>query len=237
MTTYSVAEFVNNSISNSSGTSPGSFSLKSTRMLQISLDGMAWIKTGSMVGYVGEVKLTREGIFEHGLAKMLKKSLTGEGTKLTKAEGYGGVLLADQGKKVTILNLEGETITVNGKDLLAFESTVEWDIKMFKKISSQVMSGFYNVRLGGYGMVAISTHYDPVALPILEDTPVYTDPGATVAWSGHLEPSFKVDMAIKTLVGRGSGDTIQMCFTGEGFVVIQPYEDWTDGQPVYPGKR
>ncbi|MCP4711898.1 MAG: AIM24 family protein, partial [Planctomycetes bacterium] len=47
----------------------------------------------------------------------------------------------------------------------------------------------------------------------------------TVAWSGSLSPEFKKDVSLKTFFGRGSGESIQMHFEGEGFVVIQPFEE------------
>ena len=45
------------------------------------------------------------------------------------------------------------------------------------------------------------------------------------AWSGNLQPDLKTDISFKTLTGRSSGETLQMKFKGEGFVVIQPYEE------------
>ena len=62
-------------------------------------------------------------------------------------------------------------------------------------------------------------------LQVTSGNPVTTDPNATVAWSGNLQPKFKKDMSFKTFLGRGSGESIQMEFDGDGFVVIQPYEE------------
>ncbi len=36
---------------------------------------------------------------------------------------------------------------------------------------------------------------------------------------------FKTDVSLKTFFGRGSGESIQMEFNGDGFVVIQPSEE------------
>lgn len=88
-----------------------------------------------------------------------------------------------------------------------------------------VSGGLFNVRLEGTGMVAITTHYDPLTLRVTGNESVFTDPTATVAWSGNLMPELKTDISMKTLLGRASGETIQMKFRGEGFVVIQPYEE------------
>ncbi len=85
--------------------------------------------------------------------------------------------------------------------------------------------GLFNIKLEGNGLIAMTTHYDPLTLKVTPDEPVITDPNATVAWSGNLTPEFKTDISLKTFFGRGSGDSIQMKFQGEGFVVVQPFEE------------
>ena len=220
---YSLQEFITESQQRDRG--QGLFELESARMLEVNLNGMVWTKMGAMVAYVGQMKFTREGMLEHGIGKFLKKAVTGEGTRLTKVEGQGRLYLADTGKKVQILNLQGETIFVNGNDLLAFEPSIQWDISMMKKVSAMVAGGLFNVKLSGSGMVAISTHYEPLTLMVRPDQPVRTDPNATVAWSGGLTPEFKTDVSLKTFFGCGSGESFQMEFQGEGFVVIQPFEE------------
>lgn len=44
-------------------------------------------------------------------------------------------------------------------------------------------------------------------------------------WSGNLTPEFKTDVSLKTFFGRGSGESFQMKFDGDGWVVVQPYEE------------
>jgi uncharacterized protein (AIM24 family) len=186
---------------------------------------LIWTKTGSMVAYLGQIRFTREGMLEHGLGTMLKKAFTGEGARLTKAEGAGKLYLADQGKKVTILRLENEAIFVNGNDVLAFEPSLRFNITMMRKIAAMVSGGLFNVRFEGGGMLAITTHYDPITLRVSPGKPVFTDPNATIAWSGSLTPEFKTDVSLKTFFGRGSGESFQMMFNGDGFVVVQPFEE------------
>jgi len=220
---YSIADFVDRTRQADHG--QGLFEMESQRMLEINLDGELWTKTGSMIAYVGNIKFTREGVLEHGIGKLLKKAVSGEGARLTKASGAGRMYLADRGKKVSILNLAGEAICVNGNDLLAFEPTLRWDIKMMKKVTAMMAGGLFNVRLEGSGMAAITTHYDPMTLMVKPGRPVTTDPNATVAWSGNLQPDLKTDVSLKTFIGRGSGESLQMTFDGDGFVVVQPYEE------------
>ncbi|CAB5083504.1 DUF124 domain-containing protein [Olavius algarvensis associated proteobacterium Delta 3] len=208
------------------------FNIIRHRFLRVQLSRSAvrtvWTKMGSMVGYAGDIKFTRERILEGGVKKTLLRGLTGEGVYLTKAAGEGTLYLADTGKKIFFLKLAGESLFVSGEDLLALEESVEWKITMLKQKAAGILSGWsqlFNVKLSGYGVVAIATRYDPLTLPVSPHAPVSTDPQATVAWSGSLEPRLKTDIKLKNLVGRGSGESIQMVFKGQGFVVIQPYEE------------
>ncbi|WP_407356857.1 AIM24 family protein [Methanolobus sp. WCC5] len=230
MARYSIEEFVSNTGQKDLG--QGKFELERDRMLEINLNGRVWMKKGVMVAYLGDVKFTREGVLEHGLGKLMKKAVTGEGVSLTKAEGSGKVYLADSGKKISIINLNNQSIYVNGNDLLAFEESISWDIKMMRKVAGMMSGGLFNVKLEGTGMIAITTHYDPLTLMVTKDRPVFTDPNATVAWSGNLMPDLKTDISLKTFVGRSSGESIQMAFNGEGFVVIQPFEEIPYVTPV-----
>jgi uncharacterized protein (AIM24 family) len=223
MSKYTLAEFIDRTKNKDHG--EGLFELENPRFLEVNLDGEIWMKMGAMVAYNGQVKFTREALLSQGLGNLLKKAVSGEGTKLTKAEGVGAVYLADAGKKIIILRLDNEAIVVNGNDVLAFEPQIKCDIKMMKKMISMVAGGLFNVRLEGSGLVAITTHYDPITLHVSPDNPVITDPNATVAWSGNLEPTFRKDVSFKTFLGRGSGESIQMEFKGEGFVVVQPFEE------------
>jgi uncharacterized protein (AIM24 family) len=223
MNKYSINEFIKQTEQEDKG--QGFFELETPRMLEVNLNGKVWAKAGSMISYQGEIKFTREGILEHGIGKMFKKALTGEGTALMKAEGSGKMYLADAGKKITILDLENEAISVNGNDLLAFQHGINWDIKLMRRMTGMMAGGLFNVRCEGPGMVAITSHYEPLTLRVTPDQPIITDPNATVAWSGNLQPEFKTDVSLRTFLGRSSGESVQMLFQGTGFVVVQPYEE------------
>lgn len=117
-------------------------------------------------------------------------------------------------------------IIVNGNDVLTFEDTVAWDIKMMNSIAGTSSGGLFNVYLEGPGHVAIITHGEPLVLP----TPVTTDPNATVAWSADVSPNLKYDLNIKSFLGHSSGKSFQLHFAGENGVVVQPYEERQPGQ-------
>lgn len=220
---YTIQEFKQKTVQKQRN--EGLFELEGDRVLEVHLNGLVWTKKGAMIAYTGDIKFTREGALEHGLGRFLKKAFTGEGMALMKAEGRGILYLADQAKKITILNLQTESIFVNGNDLLALEPSVKWDIKMTKSIAGFLGGGLFNVKLEGTGMIALITHYDPLTLLVQRGSPVFTDPNATVAWSGNLSPELKTDVSFKTFLGRASGESFQMKFDGDGFVVVQPFEE------------
>jgi len=223
MARYTIGDFVSQTVQKDRG--EGLFELENDRTLEINLNGMVWAKLGSMVAYRGAVRFEREGMLDHGLGTLLKKAVSGEGAHLMRAVGNGKLYLADEGKRISILNLQSQSIYVNGNDLLAFEPSLKYEIKLMRRVSTMMAGGLFNIRLEGTGMAAITTYYDPVTLMVTPDSPVSTDPNATVAWSGSLYPELKTDITFKTLLGRGSGETFQMEFRGSGFVVVQPYEE------------
>lgn len=223
MNRYSIEEFIKNTEQVDKG--EGFFELETPRMLEVNLDNLVWAKAGAMVAYHGKIKFEREGILEHGIGHMFKKAFTGEGAALMKATGKGKLYLADSGKKIIILHLQNESIYVNGNDLLAFEPSIKHEIRLMRRVAGMVAGGLFNVRCEGTGLIAITAHYEPLTLRVTPGKPVITDPNATVAWSGNLQPEFQTDITLKTLLGRGSGESIQMRFEGEGFVIVQPYEE------------
>jgi uncharacterized protein (AIM24 family) len=220
---YSLNDFVTET---SERDNPGhDFELESTKMLEINLDGRVWTKLGSMIAYRGSVKFIREGMLEGGIGKAFMKALSGEVTPLTKVEGTGKVYVADAGKDISVLRLENTSINVSGNDLLAFQDSVKYSVTMHKKVSGMLSGGLFSVRLEGSGLVAITTHGRPLTLRVTPHDPVMTDPNSTVAWSANLSPELKTDITMKALLGRGGGETFQMMFQGDGFVVVQPFEE------------
>ena len=138
---------------------------------------------------------------------------------------------ADDGKRIQILYLNNETICVNGNDVLVLEDSLDYDITMLRSMGAMAAGGLFNVKISGVGHVAISSHFEPLTLAVKRGRPVFTDPNATVAWSGNLTPAIHTDVSIGTFFGRGSGESFQLKFDGDGWVVLQPYEE----KPVVHG--
>ncbi len=210
-------------LSHAAESSPDSdgFQKENNRLLGIPVDGTVMVRAGSMIAYTGELTFTGKSTAEGGLTGFVKEAVTSEGTPVMAAEGTGYLYVADRSKKVQVLELDdGESISVNGSDVLAFDSNVDYEISTIGSLSGAAAGGLTNVYLTGPGEVAVTTHGDPLVV----SPPVTTDPDATVAWSDGLSPSFSVNKAFE--IGQTSGESVQMEFTAdEGFVVLQPHEE------------
>jgi uncharacterized protein (AIM24 family) len=181
-------------------TPSGTFTLQNSSLLKVRLEGNSvQAKLGSMVAYQGEVRFDHKG---GGLGRFFKKALTGEGVDLMVAAGTGDLFLAHNARKIMILDLEGERMTVNGDNILAFEEGVDWDIQPLVG-AGRLAGGAFNVVLEGIGKVAVTAQGDPVLLDI--STPTSADPDSAIAWSGGVRTRVKSDVSFKTILGGTPG--------------------------------
>jgi uncharacterized protein (AIM24 family) len=204
-------------------TSTEAFALQNSKLLKVRLDqGTIQAKLGSMVAYQGEVSFEHAG--SGGMSRMLKKAVTGEGARVMKMTGTGEVFLADLAQDVHLLQLENEKITVNSANLLAFDADIDWDIERVQGAGAMMGGGLFNTSLRGTGYVAILSDGPPVMLDVAS-APTFADAQAAITWSEGVSTSIRTDFkALKNLTGRGSGETIQMAFSGSGWVLVQPSE-------------
>ena len=212
-------------------TPAGRFTLQNSAMLKVRLEkDQIQAKLGSMVAYQGEIR------FEHksgGLGRFFKKAVTGEGVKLMVASGTGDLFLAQDKRKIMILELENERMTVNGDNILAFEPGIDWDIKRVEG-AGRLAGGLFNVVLEGTGKVAVTSDGEPVLLDT--STPTFADPESAIAWSGGVRTSVRSDVSFKTFTGRGSGESFQIAFQGAGWVLVQPSEGPVIPDHSHPGQ-
>jgi uncharacterized protein (AIM24 family) len=202
--------------------SPEAFSLQNSKLLKVELaDVTIQAKLGSMVAYQGDVKFEHAG--SGGVSRMLKKAVTSEGTNLMKISGAGEVFLGDMAQDIHLIKLEDDKITANGANVLAFDAGTDWDIKRVEGASSALAGGLYNMELAGSGWIALVSDGPPLLLQ-LDGEQTFADPQAAITWSSGVSTSVKTDVNVKTLVGRGSGETVQVGFSGSGWLLIQPSE-------------
>ena len=204
------------------------FALQNSKLLKVSLNQITiQAKLGSMVAYQGDVRFEHAG--SGGLGRFVKKAVTGEGTQLMKMSGTGEVFLADHAQDVHLIKLEDDRVTCNGANVLAFDAGIDWDIeKVQGGMAGAMAGGLYNMSLGGTGWVAVISDGPPVLLNT-GTVPTFCDPQAAITWSSGVQTQVKADVNLKSFIGRGSGETIQMAFSGEGWVLVQPSEGQIQG--------
>lgn len=201
--------------------SQDAFALQNERLLKVRLqDVTIQARQGSMVAYQGDVHFEHAG---SGMKRLMKKVATGEGVDLMKVSGSGEVFLALQAEEVHLLKLNNEEITVNGQNVLAFEAGIDWDIKRVEGVSGVLTGGLFNVKLQGTGTVAVISDGPPVLLDVAS-APTFCDPQAAIVWSQGVRTAIKTDASLKSFVGMGSGESIQVGFSGDGWVLVQPSE-------------
>jgi uncharacterized protein (AIM24 family) len=192
---------------------------QNSKLLRVRLGEPFMARQGSMVAYQGNVDFAFEG---GGASKFIKKALTGEGLPLMRCQGQGDVFLAERAYDVHLLNLNHAGLSVSGKNVLAFSSSLDWNIERVKG-GSMVAGGLFNTTLRGTGWVALTTDGPPVVLNAAE-APTFADTNAVVAWSANLQTQLKTSFKAGALIGRGSGEALQVSFYGQGFVIVQPSE-------------
>ncbi|HYM58032.1 MAG TPA: AIM24 family protein [Solirubrobacteraceae bacterium] len=198
------------------------FALQNSKLLKVSLKEVTiQAKAGSMVAYQGDVSFEHAGT--GGMSRMIKKAVSGEGTTLMRMSGTGEVFLADTAQDIHMIYLENDAITVNGTNLLAFDSGIDWDIKRVEGVSGFMGGGLFNTSLQGTGWVAIISDGPPVLLNT-GDAPTFADPAAAITWASSVQTGIKTDIKLKNFIGRGSGESVQMSFSGPGWVLVQPSE-------------
>lgn len=182
-------------------------------------------KQGSMIAYNGFINFMP---YRESRGNRVRGRTAGEQLALMQCQGQGDLYLADYGADVVMLQLQGNGISVNGANILAFDATLTKSIGWVSGIANKFSgNGMTNIELTGNGWVAITTRGTPVVLnPSEQETCV--DPDALVAWSTGLRIKSKRSARMGALVGRGTGEAMQVAFTGAGFVVVQPSEDSTD---------
>jgi uncharacterized protein (AIM24 family) len=198
--------------------------LQNPKMLRVRFAGEFYARQGSMVAYQGNVDFAYQS---QGIGRFMKQALTGESLPLMKVTGQGDVFLANDADVVYLVDLEGDSITVNGQNILALDTGLKWDVHRVEG-AGMFAGGLFNTVVTGKGRVALTAHGTPVVLHV--DAPTFVDIQAAVAWSTTLQTSVRRTAKMGAIIGRGSGEAVQLAFSGSGFVVVQASE----GRQVVP---
>jgi uncharacterized protein (AIM24 family) len=195
--------------------------LENTFCLRYAVDTRMVARQGAMVAYRGDLRIQTKG---QGLRKLIKRTITREGVALMEVEGQGDMWLADQAKNVSVLTLDPEdSLSITGRSVLCFDPSLNYEIRLIKG-AGMPGGGLFNCVFDGQGSLAVTSHGQPIVIPVTPDVPVLVDTDAVVGWSAKLETAIHRSEGFKSLVKGGSGEAFQLRLEGDGFVIVQPSE-------------
>ena len=209
------------------------YNLINEKLLEVKLTGeQVYSKKGTMIAYKGSVDFSRSFLAGGGVQDLAMRSVTGEGFLLMSAQGTGFVYYAHYGLYVTIVPLHGETFYVESDSLLAFDSRLRTGT-MFQGNQGAIQGvikgavtgqGLFTTTLEGNGELAILSQGNAIGLDITPQKPMFVDPNAYIGHKGQLDSKIVTDVNWKTLIGKASGESYQLKFSGTGTVYIQASE-------------
>ncbi len=195
--------------------------VENAKCLRYVVNGDMLARQGAMVAYRGNLQFERKG---QGVGGMLKRAVTGEGLPLMTVRGQGEAWFAHEAQNCFVVEVEpGDLFTVNGRNVLCFDSTLQYEIKTVKG-SGIAGGGLFNSVFSGHGRLGLVCQGDPLVIPVSSQQPVFVDTDAVVGWSANLATSLHRSQSLGSMLRGGSGEAVQLRLDGEGFVVVRPSE-------------
>jgi uncharacterized protein (AIM24 family) len=162
---------------------------------------------------------------------MVGAAMSGESNPMMATEGNGSVLYGFRGLHVTVIELTGDSLTVEADRILAHDAHLQTSVEFIGRggVRSAVRGamtgqGLFTTRISGQGSVAVLSHGGTFPLQLNGDT-VGVDPQAYVGHTGALNVDLKASVGLRDLVGRGSGEAFQLHVSGHGTVYVQASEE------------
>lgn len=161
----------------------------------------------------------------------LGRRFTGENLPLMKVlmRGQSVTYYANEAQHVVVIPLrQGETISVESENILAFTSDCKYGIRFLASgvISQKGLATSTLTGMGPNAQVAVLVDGNPIVMSNIQNgQTIECDPDAMVCFVGQ-DPGFKLDLSWKNLIGQASGESYMMEWGGNrrATVIIQPNE-------------
>nr|BFD86440.1 AIM24 family protein [Streptomyces sp. Xyl84] len=201
-------------------TAPGMY-VENAKCVRYVVNGEMLARQGAMVAWRGSLQFERKG---QGVGGMLKRAVTGEGLALMSVRGQGEAWFAHEAQNCFIIQIDpGDEFTVNGRNVLCFDSSLSYEIKTVKG-SGIAGGGLFNSVFTGQGRLGLACEGNPLVIPVTPQQPVYVDTDAVVGWTARLHTSLHRSQSIGSMLRGGSGEAVQLMLQGEGHVIVRPSE-------------
>ncbi|MDT0265499.1 TerD family protein [Streptomyces sp. DSM 44915] len=201
------------------------WSLQNPQLVRVDLglDGQpVMARQGAMVLYEGEVEFGFKG---GGFKRRMVANATGEGfPSLMRCTGGGRVYLAEDATRLFPVELQGDAICVSSQHVLAFDESLDCDVR---RIDGHGLPGgsLFALQFSGHGTLVLTTHGEPLVMPVTAMT--FADANALVAWSAAAQVLVASQVRLRRHAYPGdTGESTQLQFRGApgNFVIVQPYE-------------
>jgi uncharacterized protein (AIM24 family) len=195
--------------------------LQNAKCVKYTVNGECFARQGSMIAYRGDLRFDVKG---QGVGKFLKRAITGEGLSLMAVRGTGEAWFAHEAANCFVIGLDpGDSLTINGRNVLVFDPALAYDIKVVKG-AGMTGGGLFNSVFTGHGNLAVVCEGEPIVIPVAPNAPVCVDTDAVVGWSARLHTSLRRSQSFGSMLRGGSGEAVQLMLEGEGFVIVRPSE-------------
>lgn len=194
---------------------------QNSKSIKYTVNGECYARQGAMIAFRGNLQFDKQG---QGVGNFLKRAATGEGLALMVARGQGEAWFAHEAASCFIVDFAaGDSLTVNGRNVLCFDASLNYEIKMVKG-AGMTGGGLFNCLFTGQGKLAVMCEGAPLVIPVSPQAPVFVDTDAVVGWSAQLSTSLNRSQSFGSMIRGGSGEAVQLKLEGEGFVIVRPSE-------------
>jgi uncharacterized protein (AIM24 family) len=195
--------------------------LQNSKSVKYAVNGECLARQGAMIAFRGNLQFEKKG---QGVGNFIKRSVTGEGLALMAVRGQGEAWFAHEAANCFLVDFAaGDSLTVNGRNVLVFDASLNYDIQMVKG-AGMVGGGLFNCVFSGQGRLGLICEGDPIVIPVSGQAPVFVDTDAVVGWSAQLHTSLHRSQSFGSMIRGGSGEAVQLKLEGEGFVIVRPSE-------------
>jgi uncharacterized protein (AIM24 family) len=175
-------------------------------LMEVEFSGKVFIKQGTIYSYTGN------------LTFWVKDKRAGARPALVIVTGTGRLLLTDQERDITFMQVADEPVFVEPSHLLACEEGLQ---PRYVRLG-EGHDSLEVVALEGRGMVALSVASKPLPLSVKPGLPVSVPASSVIMWTGTLAPHVVEDPQVYAVVlpsAAGSGRLLRL--EGDGRILVE----------------
>jgi len=175
-------------------------------LMEIEFSGKVYIKQGTIYSYSGN------------LTFWVKDKRPGARPSLVIVTGSGRLILTDQDRDLTFMQVADEPVYVEPAHLLACEEGLQ---PRYIRLGDEA-AGLEVVALEGRGMLALSVASKPLPLTVKPGVPVSVPAPSVIMWTGALVPHVVDDPEVYAVVMTRAGTAGRMVrLEGTGRILVE----------------